>query len=190
MPSSDASAFAALAAQLQSESDEEVTAHTVVRRAQELVVEAVEVSLTVAGVEGRYETLAATGDTAQRADVLQYELREGPCLEVAESASWFRSGDLTTDPRWPRWGPGAAELGMRSVLAVRLVTAGRRTEGALTFYSADAGAFVDPETVDLAQVYAVHAANALSSAALVTGLQTALSSRHTIGLTGSLPGSA
>lgn len=182
MPSPDASAFATLAAQLQSESDEEVTAHTVVRRAQELVAEAVEVSLTVAGVEGRYETLAATGDTAQRADVLQYELREGPCLEVAESASWFRSGDLTTDLRWPRWGPGAAELGMRSVLAVRLVTAGRRTEGALTFYSADAGAFVDPETVDLAQVYAVHAANALSSATLVTGLQTALSSRHTIGL--------
>ena len=182
MPSPDAGAFAVLAAQLQSESDEEVTAQAVVRRARELLEEAVEVSLTIAGAEGRHKTLAATGAAAERADVLQYELREGPCLEVAESASWFRSGDLAADARWPRWGPGAADLGMRSVLAVRLVTAGRGTEGALNFYSPGTGAFVDQETVDVAQVYAVHAANALSSAKLLTGLQTALSSRHTIGL--------
>jgi hypothetical protein len=182
MPSPDASAFATLAAQLQAESDDEITAHTVVRRALQLVEEAEEVSLTIAGAEGRYETLASTGAAAQRADVLQYELREGPCVEVAESASWFRSGDVVIDPRWSRWGPRAGELGMRSVLAVHLVTAGRRTEGALNFYSTSTGAFVDPETVDLAQVYAVHAANALSSATLVTGLQAALSSRHTIGL--------
>ena len=182
MPSPDASAFAALAAQLQSESDEEVTAQTVVTAARELVDEAAEVSLTVTGGRGCYETLAATGAAAEAPTPCSTSWGRVPCLEVAEWPSWFRSGDVTTDPRWPRWGPGAGELGLRSVLAVRLVTAGRATEGALNFYSADTGAFVDPETVDVAQVYAVHAANALSSAKLVTGLQTALSSRHTIGL--------
>jgi hypothetical protein len=132
MPSPDASAFATLAAQLQAESDDEITAHTVVRRALQLVEEAEEVSLTIAGAEGRYETLASTGAAAQRADVLQYELREGPCVEVAESASWFRSGDVVIDPRWSRWGPRAGELGMRSVLAVHLVTADGAPKGRST----------------------------------------------------------
>ena len=90
--------------------------------------------------------------------------------------------DVTADPRWPRWGPEAGRLGLRSVLAVRLATPGQDTQGALNFYSPDVGAFAESETVDLAQVYAVHAANALSSAHLATGLQTALTSRHTIGL--------
>jgi ANTAR domain/GAF domain len=181
-PSPDASAFAAIAAQLQCETDEDMAARTIAQRALELVTEALHVSLTISPAEGRYETLASTSHTATSADLLQYELGEGPCLEVAECASWFRSGDVPADPRWPRWGPEAGRLGLRSVLAVRLVTPGQDTHGALNFYSPDVGAFAEPETVDLAQVYAVHAANALSSAHLATGLQTALSSRHTIGL--------
>lgn len=178
----DASAFAVLAAQLQSEPSEGVTARTIVRSAAELVEEAHEVSLTVATAGGRHLTLASTGDAAAAADALQYELGEGPCLEVAERASWFHSGDLTSDGRWPRWGPGAGRLGFSSVLAVRLAAQDEGADGALNFYSADVRAFGDPETVDLAQVYAAHAANALSSAQLVSGLQTALTSRHTIGL--------
>jgi hypothetical protein len=181
MPHPDASAFAYLAAQLHSELDEEVTARTIVRRAVEVVDEADEVSLTVI-VGGRHETLASTGDAAVRADALQYELGEGPCLEAAECASWFRSGDVGSDRRWPAWGPRAGRLGLTSVLAVRLAAHDGSADGALNFYSSARSVFADPETIDLAQVYAVHAANALSSAQLVTGLQTALTSRHTIGL--------
>lgn len=182
MPSPDASAFAALAAQLQSETDEDLAAQTIAQRALELVEEAGHASVTVSPAEGRHRTLASTSPVATSADLRQYELREGPCLEATECVSWFRSGDVGTDPRWPRWGPEAERLGLRSVLAVRLVTPGQDTNGALNLYSPEVGAFADTETVDLAQVYAVHAANALSSARLATGLQTALTSRHTIGL--------
>jgi hypothetical protein len=182
MPTPDASAFAALASQLLSESDKEVTAQTIVDRGLELVDEARDVSLTVTTGRAGFQTLAATGAAAEAADHLQYELGEGPCVEAADCRGWFRSGDVSTDPRWPRWGPGAGELGLRSVLAVRLVTPTDRIGAALNFYTDVTGAFVDPETVDLAQVYAVHAANALSAAQLVSGLQTALTSRHTIGL--------
>jgi ANTAR domain/GAF domain len=178
----DASAFAALAAQLQSELDEDVTARTIVHNALALLEDADEASLTVRAGGGRHLTLASTGATATRADALQYELGEGPCLEVAECANWFRTGDVASDPRWPRWGPRAGELGVGSVLAVRLAAQDGSAEGALNLYSTEVDAFADHEAVDLAQVYAVHAANALSSAHHVSGLQTALTSRHTIGL--------
>lgn len=177
----DASAFAEIAAQLQSETDESLAAHSIALRALELVEEAGHAGLTISHAEGRYETLASTDRTAASADLLQYELREGPCVEVAKCVSWFRSGDVTADRRWPRWGPEAGRLGLRSVLAVRLASPKRDTQGALNFYSPTPG-LAEPETVDLAQVYAVHAANALSAAHLATGLQTALTSRHTIGL--------
>lgn len=178
----DASAFAALAAQLQAELDEKVTARTIVHNALTLLSDADEVSLTLRAGGGRHLTLASTGNIATRADALQYELGEGPCLEVAECVSWFRSGDVVSDARWPTWGPRAGELGLRAVLAVRLAAQDGSAEGALNFYRAEAGGFDDHEAVDLAQVYAVHAANALSSAHHVSGLQTALTSRHTIGL--------
>ena len=92
MPSPDASAFAAIAAQLQCETDEDMAARTIAQRALELLPEALHVSLTIAPAEGRYETLASTSHTATSADLMQYELGEGPCLEVAECVSWFRSG--------------------------------------------------------------------------------------------------
>lgn len=41
--------------------------------------------------------------------------------------------------------------------------------------------FLDRDTVDVALVHAIHAANALTSARLVTDLHTAVTSRHTIG---------
>ena len=68
-----------------------------------------------------------------------------------------------------------------SLLSVQLLTKGE-SFGALSLYSEQPGRFADNEVVDLAQLYTVHAANALVSAQLVTGLETALSSRHDIGV--------
>ena len=53
--------------------------------------------------------------------------------------------------------------------------------GALNLYSAKPHAY-DSDSVDLALVFASHAATAISNAELVTGLQTALQSRHLIGV--------
>ena len=54
--------------------------------------------------------------------------------------------------------------------------------GALNLYSGTTGAFADRDVVDLALVYAVHATTALSSARRASTLQTAVSSRHVIGM--------
>jgi GAF domain-containing protein len=173
--------FAALAAELQQEPDEALTSRAIVTRMRELVPEADQVSLTIRTSRGGHKTLASSDTLAQEADALQYALGEGPCLEIADTGGWLRSGDVGTDSRYPAWGPRAAELGVGSLLAVA-VTDRDEPMGALNLYSAQAGAFADRDVIDIALVYAVHATNALSSARRASTLQTAVSSRHVIGM--------
>ena len=172
--------FAALAAELQREPDESVTSRTIVSRMLDLVPEADRVSLTVRTSRG-HRTLASSDSVAEEADALQHDLGEGPCLELAEAGAWSRSGAVGSDTRWPRWGPRAADLGVSSLLAVA-VTDPDEPPGALTLYSGEVGAFADRDVVDLALVYAVHATTALSSARRTSTLQTAVGSRHVIGM--------
>ena len=67
-----------------------------------------------------------------------------------------------------------------AILAIRL-TSEQETIGALNFYATKLHAF-DRDSVDLAVVYASHAATAMTSAQLVSGLEAALQSRHIIGV--------
>jgi GAF domain-containing protein len=173
--------FAALAAELQQEPDEALTSRAIVTRMRELVPEADQVSLTIRTSRGGHKTLASSDPLAEEADALQYSLGEGPCVEIADTGGWLRSGDVGTDSRYPSWGPRAAELGVGSLLAVA-VTDPEGPLGALNLYSARTGAFADRDVVDLALVYAVHATTALSSARRASTLQTAVSSRHVIGM--------
>ncbi|WP_299929533.1 GAF and ANTAR domain-containing protein [uncultured Nocardioides sp.] len=172
--------FAALAAELQQEPDEAVTSRAIVTRMRDLVPEADQVSLTIRTSRG-HRTLASSDPLAREADALQYALGEGPCLEIADTGGWLRSGDVGADTRYPAWGPRASELGVGSLLAVA-VTDRDEPLGALNLYSTRTGAFDDRDVVDLALVYAVHATTALSSARHVSTLQTAISSRHVIGM--------
>lgn len=182
MPSYDSSAvFAALAAELQQEPDEAITSRAIVTRMRELVPEADQVSLTIRTSRHGHKTLASSDRVAEEADALQYDLGEGPCLEIADTGGWVRSGSVAADTRWPGWGPRAARLGVRSLLSVA-VTDPEEPLGALNLYSGSEGAFADRDVVDLALVYAVHATTALSSARRATTLQTAVSSRHVIGM--------
>ncbi|GIM64803.1 hypothetical protein Pve01_84280 [Planomonospora venezuelensis] len=172
--------FAALAAELQQEPDEAVTSRAIVTRMRDLVPEADQVSLTIRTSRG-HRTLASSDPLAREADALQYALGEGPCLEIADTGGWLRSGDVGADTRYPAWGPRASELGVGSLLAVA-VTDRDEPLGALNLYSTRTGAFDDRDVVDLALVYAVHATTALSSARHASTLQTAISSRHVIGM--------
>lgn len=175
-------AFAQLAAELQAEPDPGLTAESIVRRLADLVPDAGPVSLTLRNGKS-YTTLAATDEVAARADGLQYELDEGPCLEAAAHVSWLRSGDVRHDSRWPRWGPRAADLGIGSLLSMQLLgPEDPGPQGALNVYSRENDDFSDRDVIDQVTVYAVHAANALASAQLADGLTTALTSRHTIGM--------
>lgn len=176
----DPAEFAALAADLQAQPDTELTAEAIVKRLSDLVPGADHVSLTLRRRRG-WESLASSDDVAAQADELQYELEQGPCLDAADDVAWVRSGHVGSDERWPAWGPRAAELGVASMLSVRLLR-DDEPQGALNMYGRESGRFDDRDTIDVALVYAVHAATALTTARLVTDLQTALTSRHTIGM--------
>lgn len=169
---------AVLAVQQQPQEPKAVEA--IVEQAVEVVPDADHVSLTVRR-RGEYVTLAGTTEWGLEVDQIQYDLHEGPCLDALHEGEWFRSGDIARDARWPRWGPRAAALGVRSMCSFRLTARGE-TVGALNVYSREQGGFADPDAMEMAALYVMHAAYALSSARLVTGLETAMGSRHLIGL--------
>ena len=153
----------------------------VVDRALEIVPGCEGAGITLRGRGRESEsTAAATSELTLEADRLQYDLDEGPCLDSVRGGGTLVSDDLRHEPRWPRWAQAAAELGVRSVLSIRLHSE-EENIGALNCYSRSTGAFA-PESVELAEIYAVHATGVLSQAQLVTGLRTALESRHDIGV--------
>ena len=60
---------------------------------------------------------------ALRADQLQYELGEGPCLDAVWEQDTFRIDDLTVEPRYGDWSRRVvAETGIRSSLSLQLFT--------------------------------------------------------------------
>ncbi len=179
-PSLDAESFARLASEMFALEGLQPTVENVVR----LAVETVD-GCHYAGVTERVgrrdvTTLASTSDVVEKADALQYELDEGPCLDAIRREDTYVSNDLGSDRRWPNWGPKTAELGLHGVLTVRLAWA-RGTVGALNLYSRDREAF-DGHDVDVAHVFARHATIALSTVEELEGLRSAMQSRHSIGL--------
>lgn len=90
-------------------------------------------AVTVVDEHGK-RSRAASNDAAARADELQYELDEGPCLTAWRNREVVRLDDTVTDIRWPRWDEAVQELGVRSVLSAPLV-AGAESIGAMKVYS-------------------------------------------------------
>lgn len=156
----------------------ELTFQVIADRAVEVVPACDFVGITLRE-RGRTRSLATTDPAADACDELQYQLNEGPCLDAISDDEAYLIDDVATDPRWPLWGPRAAEAGAGSILSVRLAD-DRNTLGALNMYARKPGAF-DSNSVDLGLVYSSHAATAISATNLVSGLQTALQSRHLIG---------
>ncbi len=126
------------------------------------------------------DTPAMTDPVVGEADSLQYELREGPCLDALYVDDMYLIEDIATENRWPRWAPAAAELGLRSSLSVRLQTDSRLV-GGLNMYSTRPRAF-GQDDVMTAHIYALHASDAILQAQDKDGLRIALNTRHTIGV--------
>jgi hypothetical protein len=135
-------------------------------------------SITIRYRDGRLETVAPTDNVTLRADALQYELREGPCYEAASNQDAVSSPDIRSDERWPRYGPAAARLGLRSQLAVRFYE-NPQSRGALNLYAAVEGQLTDQ--LPIAELFAKHAAIAMGHTYTVDGLQNALVTRKVIG---------
>ncbi len=171
--------FAALAGELHGDHDPPLTFQRVVDRALEVVAGADHVGLHLRRRRQRAESVASTDQVAADADSLQDVLQEGPCVDAAFEQENFVTHDLLTDERWPQWAARVTALGVRSSFSVRL-TAQDQTIGALNLYADVPGAFDGDQ--DVALIYASHAAAAMSTARLVSGLRSALDSRHTIGI--------
>src|SRR6478736_9832761 len=60
-------------------------------------------SLTVLRAR-KFRTEAATDRGATAADVLQYEMGFGPCVDAVLEDSVYVSGDVASDERWLEWG--------------------------------------------------------------------------------------
>ncbi|CAM3533684.1 GAF and ANTAR domain-containing protein [Nocardioides zeicaulis] len=135
------------------------------------------VSITVRDGQGPLRTLAATDDLAERCDHLQYELEEGPCYAAVTEERFVLVNDLSVSEAFPQYGPRAADLGMGSQAAMQLVH-DTRTAG-LNLYAHMTGAF-DEGTVQLAELFASHAAALLGFATQVDQLTQALRTRTDI----------
>ncbi|SFF32400.1 GAF and ANTAR domain-containing protein [Blastococcus tunisiensis] len=89
---------------------------------------------------GRRVSSGATDEQVRRADALQYELDEGPCLAAASLRDVVRIDDLAEEDRWPRWAAAARPLGLRATLSAPLV-AGDVSLGAMKVYADRPGVF-------------------------------------------------
>ncbi|WP_246632039.1 ANTAR domain-containing protein [Pseudonocardia nigra] len=140
---------------------------------------------------GGFHTPVQTDELASRLDEVQYRFDEGPCVEATRTAGLGLSfcADLGAGEEYPRFGPAAARLGVRSVLAVGLFPHGGDAPrmGALNFYSHEVGG-LDEVDRDIALVLAAHAATALAATTVcataeleAAQLRQALSTRDVIG---------
>ena len=127
----------------------------------------------------RFETVGATAPSVVDADHLQYELREGPCVDASLTSQSFTSPNLADDPRWPTWGPQVSALGFHSVLSSEIHGRGRRM-GALNLYGATETAF-DDKDFEIAQIFAKQASLVLGYVLHETELMHALETRTVIG---------
>jgi ANTAR domain-containing protein/GAF domain-containing protein len=84
-------------------------------------------------VDDTISTPVHTDPIVIEVDTLQHRTGEGPCLDAITAGSTFYADDLIDDARWPRFGPLASSLGIRSALAIRLSANGAR--GALNLYA-------------------------------------------------------
>lgn len=145
-----------------------------------LAVRADAAGITLIRARGVLVSIGATDQKVALGDRLQHELREGPCVETAAQIHGVNSADLATDDRWPRWGPQAADLGLRSILSATLHTAGDRRLGAINLYGYACREF-DTRDIETLRLFAAHATAALWSAIEIDTLHSALDSRTRIG---------
>lgn len=140
--------------------------------------------LTLLREKQRPRSVAATDPVVLEVDELQYELREGPCLEAAACDDVVRADDLAEEARWGAFGPEcAARTQIHSMLGVRLGLV-RGDRAAMNFYSQSPKAF-DEHDEDVATLFAPFVAMALGhdlEARRTQELSEALSTSRQIGV--------
>jgi GAF domain-containing protein len=135
------------------------------------------ISITHRG--GKIETMAGTDQLVWDIDDLQYRLGEGPCVDSIHKDPVVVLENVRHEQRWPRYIPRAVAAGLRAQLGLRLYT-DEETLGGLNLYSTES-ATIDPDALQVAELFASHAAIALGRAQHEHQLNEALVSRKVIG---------
>lgn len=104
---------------------------------------------------------------------------EGPCLDAIWTQQTVIIHDMANETRWPTFAARAAALGVGSLISFRLFVRDQ-TLGALNLYGLP-GAEFDERATLIGEVFATHAALALSQARHARQLDEALASRDLIG---------
>ena len=135
--------------------------------------------------QDRADTVVKSAPFVREIDDIQYGIGEGPCISAAATGQTMRSGSLSADQRWPKFGPRAGRLGVHSVLSLPLLV-DHVVVGAMNVYAHPKNVF-DSRAEHIGQMFAVPAAIAVQNAQilaqtqrLAVNLRTALTSRATI----------
>ena len=154
------------------------TLDAIVHAAQQTVPGFEHVGISITHGNGTIETRAGTGPLVWEIDELQYKLHEGPCYDAIRHGGVTVLHDISTETRWPQYVAEAAQRGLRAQMGLQLFTEAG-TLGGLNLYSVRPG--VDPDAVQLAELFAAHAAIALGRARHEHQLNESVASRQAIG---------
>lgn len=103
------------------------------------------VGITLLRVDRPPRNAGASDGIPEELDRLQFDLRDGPCLDAATGPPVVITGDVGSDKRWPTYGPRCvAQSGVRSMLCLRLPIGGEDHAG-MNFYSDQLDAFGDDD---------------------------------------------
>jgi len=156
-------AFAQLSSIVLGEEPLEAILERLVHIARQVLPITVEASITLLSRDDA-TTVASTDEVAVTLDERQYDDERGPCLDAAAAGERIRITDMRSEPRWPRFAAAAANAGVLSSLSMPLPIQ-RNVTGALNFYASSVDAFSE-ETIELAEMFAAHAAVAVANAHL------------------------
>lgn len=126
-----------------------------------------------------FTTLAPSAPVMVELDELQYRLHQGPCVDAVYEDSVLVSNDVLHDPRWPQWGPLAAERGIQSAIGVHLYAASEAF-GALNLYYRQQQDF-STDDLDIARVFGAHASTTLAHVRRDANLTRAIDSHALVG---------
>jgi GAF domain-containing protein len=115
--------------------------------------------------QGRSDTVVASAQFVQDVDDIQYGINEGPCITAAATGETVRSGSLSADRRWPKFGQRVGRLGVHSVLSLPLIT-DDIVVGAMNMFARGKHAF-DERAERVGEFFAVPAAIAVQNAQIL-----------------------
>ena len=175
-----AGALAQAARRLVNLSTLEETLDEVARAARTSVPGAEHVGVTLIRPDGGPHTVAATDETAQELDQLQYTLGEGPCLHAIETDSVVHVKDVREEARWAAFMSEAGRRGLRSQIGVPLYADGMGRAGLNIYSQHESG--LTAKSAEAADLLAAQAALALGKARAIDQLEEGMRSRQRIGV--------